>query len=117
KLRRIRDGSFKREKAQAHVVAAPDVLNGIMTDPKQSAKHRIDSAKVLDALADPGPQRNTANEDRVHIVIDLGADQRLTFDKPIRPGPDDDKIVDVPLPQCPGLTYELVRTPVPTPTG
>lgn len=103
KLRRIRDGSFKREKAQAHVVAAPDVLNGIMTDPKQSAKHRIDSAKVLDALADPGPQRNTANEDRVHIVIDLGADQRLTFDKPIRPGPDDDKIVDVPPTSVPGF--------------
>jgi len=94
KLRRVRDGSFKREKAQAHVVAAPDVLNGIMIDPKQSAKHRIDSAKALDAIADPGPQRTAADMDRVHIVIDLGADQRLVFDKPIRPGPDDDKVID-----------------------
>jgi len=95
KLRRVRDGSFKREKAQAHVVAAPDVLNGIMTDPKQSAKHRIDSAKALDSLADPGPQRNTADEERVIVTINLGSDV-LRFGGPVKPtpNPSDDKIID-----------------------
>jgi len=47
KARRIRSGEAKREKAQQHIVKAPDVLNGIMSDPKANAKHRIDSAKVV----------------------------------------------------------------------
>ena len=34
KVRRIRNGAAKREKAQLHVVAAPDVLSGILKDPK-----------------------------------------------------------------------------------
>jgi hypothetical protein len=32
KIRRIRDGSAKREKSQLHIVRGPDVLNGIMLD-------------------------------------------------------------------------------------
>src|SRR5215471_7174313 len=74
KIRRIRDGSAKREKAQQHVVAAPDVLNGIMTDPKQSAKHRIDSAKALDQFAGNAP--DAVEQDRIIIRIDMGADVR-----------------------------------------
>jgi hypothetical protein len=76
RVRRIRSGAAKREKAQLHVVAAADVLNGIMSDPKQSAKHRIDSAKVLNDFADPGPQRFGSEQDRVIIHIDMGADTR-----------------------------------------
>jgi hypothetical protein len=75
KVRRIRDGSAKREKAQQHVVAAPDVLNGIMTDPKQSAKHRIDSAKALDQFAG-NSQDAAAEKDRIIIKIDLSADTK-----------------------------------------
>jgi hypothetical protein len=74
KVRRIRDGSAKREKAQQHVVAAPDILNGIMSDPKQSAKHRIDSAKALDQFA--GNPSEAEQQDRIVIRIDMGADVR-----------------------------------------
>ena len=42
KVRRIRNGSTKREKAQQLVVQAPDVLGGIMLDASASPKHRID---------------------------------------------------------------------------
>ena len=74
KVRRVRDGSAKREKAQQHVVAAPDILNGIMSDPKQSAKHRIDSAKALDQFAGNAP--DAVEQDRIIIRIDMGADVR-----------------------------------------
>src|SRR5262249_28057923 len=47
RIRRVRDGSFKRERSQQHVTKAPDILNAIMCDERLSAKHRIDSAKVL----------------------------------------------------------------------
>jgi hypothetical protein len=73
KLRRIRDGSSKRERAQQHVIKAPDVLSGIMLDPGGSAKHKIDAAKVLDQFADNGPQSAPASE-RFVIQINLGAD-------------------------------------------
>ena len=85
KTRRIRSGAAKREKAQEHIVKAPDVLNEIMSDPKANAKHRIDSAKALDDLARFAPQRPAAEEDRVIISINLGADTKLTFDKTVRP--------------------------------
>ena len=45
KVRRIRDGSSKRERAQVLVTKAPDVLGGIMLDASASPKHRIDSPK------------------------------------------------------------------------
>ena len=48
KVRRIRNGAAKREKAQNFVTAAPDVLNGIMSNPKESARHRIDASKVFE---------------------------------------------------------------------
>src|SRR5262249_38448472 len=109
KTRRIRSGAAKREKAQLHVVAAPDVLSGILMDPKANAKHRIDSAKALDDLADNGPQRVAFEQDRVIIRIDLSADTRSkdpesainpadvpVFEASVRPdpNPNDAKILD-----------------------
>jgi hypothetical protein len=82
KLRRIRDGSSKREKAQLHVTKAPDVLESIMMDDKASAKHRIDSAVVLDKFAANGPQGAPA-ADRFIIQINLGEDV-LRFNKSIK---------------------------------
>jgi hypothetical protein len=76
RIRRVRDGSFKREKSQQHVTRAPDVLAGIMDDPKQSAKHRIDSAKVLDSFSGNGP-KDALEQDRIIIRIDMGADTRV----------------------------------------
>ena len=62
KVRRIRNGSAKREKAQQLVVQAPDVLGGIMLDASASPKHRIDSAKALDAFAATGPESAPAGD-------------------------------------------------------
>ena len=56
KVRRIRSGSAKRERAQQLVVQAPNVLGDIMLDASASPKHRIDSAKALDAFAANGPE-------------------------------------------------------------
>jgi len=95
RVRRIRSGAAKREKAQLHVVAAADVLNGIMSDPKQSAKHRIDSAKVLNDFADNGPQRFGSEQDRVIIRIDLGADTRS---KGLESNPADVLVIDAAVP-------------------
>jgi hypothetical protein len=88
KVRRIRNGQAKRERAQQLVVKAPDVLGTIMLDASASPKHRIDSAKVLDTFADNGPQAASAG-DRFTISIVLSADERLTFNKSIRPDPND----------------------------
>jgi hypothetical protein len=88
KVRRIRNGQAKRERAQQLVVKAPDVLGTIMLDASASPKHRIDSAKVLDTFADNGPQAAPAG-DRFTISIVLSADEKLTFNKSIRPDPND----------------------------
>ena len=82
-VRRIRDGSSKREKAQKLIVRAPDVLGKIMDDDSQSARHRIDSCKVLNDFATNGPAGVPA-ADRFIIQINLGSDT-LAFNKSIRP--------------------------------
>ena len=109
KLRRIRSGATKRELAQLHIIRGPDVLATIMDDPKANARHRVDSIKALDDLADPGPSRSVSEQDRVHIVIDLTADTRaknpespinpadvLIIDAAVRPNPNPNntKIID-----------------------
>ena len=72
KVRRVRDGSFKRERAQQHITKGPDILESIMSDPKQSAKHRIDSAKALDHFAGNAPDA-AVERDRIVIHIDMSA--------------------------------------------
>ena len=81
KVRRIRDGSSKREKAQALIVKAPGILDGIMSDPSASPRHRVDAIKVLDDFAANGPGQNAPASDRFQITINLGADLQLKFDK------------------------------------
>jgi hypothetical protein len=73
KLRRIRNGAAKREKAQQLVVKAPDILSGIMTDPTQSARHRVDAIKTLDQFAANGPGDTPAAAEMFLIRIDLSA--------------------------------------------
>ena len=87
KVRRIRNGSNKRERAQQLVVQAPGVLGDIMLDASASPKHRIDSAKALDAFAANGPEAAPAS-DRFQIIINLG-DEVLKFDKSIEINPND----------------------------
>jgi hypothetical protein len=73
KIRRIRDGSSKRERAQLLVVKAPDVLGGIMNSADANDRHRIDACKTLNDFAANGPAGVPA-ADRFQIVINLGAD-------------------------------------------
>ena len=81
KIKRIRDGSTKRERAQKLVAQAPGVLGDIMLDANTSPKHRIDASKTLDAFAANGPE-NAPAADRFVITINLGGDV-LKFDKSI----------------------------------
>src|SRR5262245_24800462 len=85
KVRRIRSGAAKREKAQQLIVQAVDVLGGIALDPSASPKHRIDASKTLDAFADNGPARAPDSGERFSIVINLGADHKIKIDKQIKP--------------------------------
>jgi hypothetical protein len=82
RARRVRNGSFKRERAQAHIIRGPDVLAKIMDNPRANDRHRIDSIKALDQLADPGPEA-AVEQERVHIVINLTGDSKLKDPKDI----------------------------------
>ena len=73
KLRRIRSGATKRERAQIEIVDAPPILGGIMRDPNTNARHIIDSVKALDALASTGAEAAAAGA-RFEITINLGSD-------------------------------------------
>jgi hypothetical protein len=84
KVRRIRDGSSKRERAQQLVAKAPGVLGEIMLDANANPRHRIDSAKELNNFSDNGPGGTAPASDRFVITINLG-DETLTFNKSIRP--------------------------------
>ena len=75
RTQRVRSGALKRERAQAHIIRGPDVLATIMDDPRANARHRVDSVKALNAIADPGPEA-AAEQERIFIRIDLGADVR-----------------------------------------
>jgi hypothetical protein len=89
KTGRIRSGATKRELAQQHIIRGPGVLASIMDDPAASARHRVDSIKALNAIADPGSQA-AIEQERVFIRIDLSADTKdpkdvLTFEAATRP--------------------------------
>ena len=89
KIRRIRDGSSKREKAQALIVKAPGILDGIMSDVSASPRHRVDAIKTLDVMAANAPGQSAPASDRFQITINLGADVQLKFDKSRKPDVDD----------------------------
>src|SRR5262245_39521187 len=100
KTRRIRDGSFKRERSQELITKAPDVLGKILLDEKASPKHRIDASKTLDAFAANGPEA-APEQDRFIIRIDLtaGGGEVVEFNKAVRPNdPSDLDPVNGPLP-------------------
>ena len=120
RIRRVRDGSFKRERSQQHATRAPDVLAGIMDDPKQSAKHRIDSAKVLDSFSGNGP-KDAPEQPRILIRIDLSADTRakglesnpadvIEFEASVRPNPDPNNtnIIDHQTPMIEADQHEAI---------
>ena len=74
KVRRVRNGSAKREKAQLLIVKGPEILDGIATNPKANDKHKIDAVKALDSLT--GNPAEAEQRDTIVIKIDMGADVR-----------------------------------------
>ena len=82
KLRRIRTGATKRERAQIEIVDGPPILGKIMRDPNANARHVIDSVKALDALASTGAEAAAAGT-RFEITINLGADHIEHYSKSI----------------------------------
>src|SRR5215468_7283344 len=98
KTRRIRSGATKRELAQLRVVAAPDVLSGILMDPRANARHRIEASKALDDLAGFAPQA-AAEQDMVQITINLGGGEVYRYGGSVKPVPGNDgwrdgKVID-----------------------
>src|SRR5215471_3252798 len=88
KVRRIRDGSCKRERAQLLVADKPQILSDIATNPKSNAKHRVDAIKVLDSLT--GNPAEAEQRDRVVITIRLDKEeQQLVIDAAVKPNPID----------------------------
>jgi len=83
KVRRIRSGQTKREKAQALIIQAVDILGEIALDPSANARHRIDASRALDTLADPGPTHAPDSSERFVITINLGNDEKIKIDKAI----------------------------------
>jgi hypothetical protein len=80
-LRRMRDGSSKREKSQQLVLKGPAILDSIASDVSVSPKHRVDAIKTLDTFAANGPGAAAA-PDRFSIVINIGGEVHR-FDKSI----------------------------------
>jgi hypothetical protein len=61
------------------------VLGKILHSESASPRHRIEAAKELRATANTGAEKASDAADRVVIHIDLGADQKLVFDKQVAP--------------------------------
>jgi hypothetical protein len=93
-VRRIRDGSSKREKSQQLIMKAPNILDSIMSGGSDvSPRHKIDAIRTLDGMAANGPTTTPA-ADRFIISIVLNSDDgsaphTLHFDKSRTPDPHD----------------------------
>ena len=72
KLRRIRTGVTKRERAQIEIIDGPPILAKIMRSPESNARHVIDAVKTLDTLASNGAEAAAAGA-RFEITINLGS--------------------------------------------
>jgi len=83
--RRIRNGDAAKEAAAKLFAEAPEVLGKILHSEQASPRHRIEAARELRATANTGAERTGDAGDRVVITINLGADQKLTFDKSVAP--------------------------------
>jgi hypothetical protein len=89
KTRRTRNGSTARERAQKLFTETPEVLGSILQNEGMSARHRIEAAREIRAVAATGPETQPTS-DRFQITINLGADEVIRLNKPIAAGVDDD---------------------------
>jgi len=86
KVRRTRNGATARERAQKLFTTTPEILGSILNDDDASARHRIEAAREIRAVAATGPEAQSPTE-MFHITINLGDDYRLHIDQPIQPTP------------------------------
>jgi preprotein translocase subunit SecD len=83
--RRVRNGATARERAQKLFTETPEVLGNILNDDEMSARHRIEAAREIRAVAATGPEVHSTTEERYVIQINIGDDYKLKIDQPIRP--------------------------------
>jgi len=85
--RRMLNGDAAREAAAKEFTKAPEILGKILENERNSPKHRIDAAKELRATAHPSDEKSDTETDRIHIIINMGGDEKLVVDAPIKPLP------------------------------
>jgi hypothetical protein len=85
--RRMLNGTAAQESAAKIFTEAPEVLGSILRDQQASPRHRIEASKELRATARSGDEKTDTDVDRVHIVINLGNDEKLVVDAPVKPTP------------------------------
>jgi len=85
--RRVCSGIGAKEAAASFFIRGPTILNDIMNDKSSNARHKIEAIKELRQTASPGTDRPGDDVDRVHIVINLGGDEKLVVDAPVKPTP------------------------------
>ena len=85
--RRILSGDAAREAAQRYFAKAPTVLGDILTDNQVSPRHRIEAARELRQVAGDEPDTASGAGEKFVITINLGADEKLVFEKEIAPRP------------------------------
>src|SRR5215813_5207287 len=83
--RRQRSGEAARDAAAKVFAESPRVLGQILNSEAASPRHRIEAAREIRATAQSGAERTGDTAERVIINIDLGADQKLVFDKQVAP--------------------------------
>jgi hypothetical protein len=90
---RVRSGAVARERAQKIFTTTPEVLGNILNDDDASARHRIEAAREIRAVAATGPEAQPTTE-MFQITINIGEDYKLQVNQPIRSTPDNKEIVD-----------------------
>jgi hypothetical protein len=84
--RRTRSGLAAQEAAAKLFQEAPEALGKILHNEQASPRHRIEAAREIRATATAQSGDRTGDTpERVIINIDLGADQKLVFDKQVAP--------------------------------
>jgi hypothetical protein len=84
---RVRNGACARERAQKIFTTTPEVLGHILNDDDASARHRIEAAREIRAVAATGPDAAQSSSEIFQITINLGEDYQLRVSQPIRPTP------------------------------
>jgi hypothetical protein len=90
---RVRSGACARERAQKLFTTTPEVLGNILNDDDASARHRIEAAREIRAVAATGPEAQSPTE-MFQITINIGEDYKLQVNQPIRSTPGNNEIVD-----------------------